>query len=576
LQNLILNGLSKAGAVALIAYAGAAEWKDYNQGLFPLDRCSSHSDNGNHVVQLTGWGVESVPNPANPGETIKVGYWKVKLGGQGSSSTQCATSASVAFGTNACTSGPCADQHGFETELLFAVKTDGPFIAYVDATNWQMYGGGIFPHSKCSSHSDYGNHIVQLLGYGQERGIPFWLTKNSATCRAHRQFCLSKLSFAIARPFRLRRIRRRPFHEVTPPAPRLVCIETNPGESTGWQCVRTECGDLTVWDDETEVFSSADIFPDDPNLDLDRAIDEALGNAADADRPPVICPLAALPRINEECDCLGERGTAATTHRVVPLPEVRHPFTLFEFDHLVDGRYTTGKVLHNRRNEVRRVKEYIKCRVSCRLCHLVHTQLQSDVRRLGVLPAGSYKELVMYKLQTGCQHKTHLLMPYGPGQHVDSMMQAGVGGNGELYHQFLQRSCVFRGYATTNSMENQRQTLAEADVLRRADRSKTTFQHRNDLRGAIHMADVKRGSAVIHCAYCHALYTLCEQYQLTPNSPYVAAEYEFLRNIYPGGRAFTDDFLATMKKGDAHIHPVRTATDRRDRSMQCDGRACRL
>jgi KDEL-tailed cysteine endopeptidase len=74
----ILNELSKPGAAALIAYADATNWQNYNQGLFPLDRCSSHSDNGNHVVQLTGWGVETVPNPTNPGQTIKVGYWRVR------------------------------------------------------------------------------------------------------------------------------------------------------------------------------------------------------------------------------------------------------------------------------------------------------------------------------------------------------------------------------------------------------------------------------------------------------------------------------------------------------------------
>ena len=84
-----------------------------------------------------------------------------------------------AFATKSCTKGKCEDQFGYETELLFAVKKDGPFIAYVDASSWQYYGGGIFPHAKCSSTSDAGNHVVQLLGYGQEAGVPYWLIKNS-------------------------------------------------------------------------------------------------------------------------------------------------------------------------------------------------------------------------------------------------------------------------------------------------------------------------------------------------------------------------------------------------------------
>ena len=41
----------------------------------------------------------------------------------------------------------------------------------------------MFPVAKCSSHSDLGNHIVELMGYGQQDGIPYWLVKNSWVSR---------------------------------------------------------------------------------------------------------------------------------------------------------------------------------------------------------------------------------------------------------------------------------------------------------------------------------------------------------------------------------------------------------
>jgi C1A family cysteine protease len=71
-------------------------------------------------------------------------------------------------------------QSKYELELVLAVKKDGPYIAYVDAKNWPHYRKGIYPDDKCTSDPEKGgNHVVQLVGFGQRGGIPYWLVKNS-------------------------------------------------------------------------------------------------------------------------------------------------------------------------------------------------------------------------------------------------------------------------------------------------------------------------------------------------------------------------------------------------------------
>jgi C1A family cysteine protease len=78
-----------------------------------------------------------------------------------------------------CLKGDCSQQLKWEADMMFGVKSKGPFIAYVDASNWQHYASGIYPPDKCSQTADASNHVVQLLGYGHENGIPYWLIKNS-------------------------------------------------------------------------------------------------------------------------------------------------------------------------------------------------------------------------------------------------------------------------------------------------------------------------------------------------------------------------------------------------------------
>jgi len=54
-------------------------------------------------------------------------------------------------------------------------------IAYVDATNWQMYDGGILDTQLCSSTLEAGNHVVELTGVASDpvTGVPYWFLRNS-------------------------------------------------------------------------------------------------------------------------------------------------------------------------------------------------------------------------------------------------------------------------------------------------------------------------------------------------------------------------------------------------------------
>jgi hypothetical protein len=54
-------------------------------------------------------------------------------------------------------------------------------IVYCDATNWQMYDGGILDTQLCSSTLEAGNHVVELTGVASDpvTGVPYWYLRNS-------------------------------------------------------------------------------------------------------------------------------------------------------------------------------------------------------------------------------------------------------------------------------------------------------------------------------------------------------------------------------------------------------------
>jgi len=60
--------------------------------------------------------------------------------------------------------------------LLYSVVNSGPIAISVDASKWGAYAGGIF--DGCSKNATI-NHAVQLVGYGEEGGVKYWIVRNS-------------------------------------------------------------------------------------------------------------------------------------------------------------------------------------------------------------------------------------------------------------------------------------------------------------------------------------------------------------------------------------------------------------
>jgi len=82
---------------------------------------------------------------------------------------------------------PVAKNSGFAmlpqnnyTALMHAVATKGPIAISVAAggLGWQLYGGGIMKKGLFNKGFDI-DHAVQLVGYGEENGIMYWLVRNS-------------------------------------------------------------------------------------------------------------------------------------------------------------------------------------------------------------------------------------------------------------------------------------------------------------------------------------------------------------------------------------------------------------
>jgi len=53
---------------------------------------------------------------------------------------------------------------------------NGPLSVCVDASEWSMYTGGIFPASSCSTSID---HCVDAIGYNIGSSTPYWIIRNS-------------------------------------------------------------------------------------------------------------------------------------------------------------------------------------------------------------------------------------------------------------------------------------------------------------------------------------------------------------------------------------------------------------
>ena len=64
------------------------------------------------------------------------------------------------------------------TAVLNAIASVGPLAINVDASNWHSYSSGIFSGCSTSANVDI-NHVVVLVGYGEEQGVKYWTVRNS-------------------------------------------------------------------------------------------------------------------------------------------------------------------------------------------------------------------------------------------------------------------------------------------------------------------------------------------------------------------------------------------------------------
>lgn len=63
------------------------------------------------------------------------------------------------------------------TAVMNAIATVGPLAINVDASTWHAYDSGVY--SGCNQETPDVNHVVVMVGYGEENGQKYWLVRNS-------------------------------------------------------------------------------------------------------------------------------------------------------------------------------------------------------------------------------------------------------------------------------------------------------------------------------------------------------------------------------------------------------------
>ena len=69
---------------------------------------------------------------------------------------------------------------GDEEELKTVVGTIGPVTVVITTDiDWELYRSGIYYSEDCMDTTEIFNHVVVVVGYGNENGQDYWIVKNS-------------------------------------------------------------------------------------------------------------------------------------------------------------------------------------------------------------------------------------------------------------------------------------------------------------------------------------------------------------------------------------------------------------
>lgn len=67
-----------------------------------------------------------------------------------------------------------------ERDILYHVANTGPVVTVMKASDkFLYYGKGIFDDKRCSNRRDDVDHAIVIVGYGREKGVDYWIVKNS-------------------------------------------------------------------------------------------------------------------------------------------------------------------------------------------------------------------------------------------------------------------------------------------------------------------------------------------------------------------------------------------------------------
>lgn len=236
-------------------------------------------------------------------------------------------------------------------------------------------------------------------------------------------------------------------------------------------------------------------------------------------------------RNNQNSDYLNFKKTHATGCSVEGCalqPSANPMISLMDHDH----RDPSTKVDNvTRMTGEERAAEVAKTDCTCLWHHFLHTREQKGYQPIGKsrILKPMHQVLLEWKEYTGCEHPLHASMPYAtlvPSAAEDPLM-----------YGFLQISHVERPF--------------------RACYKKV---ERND-----QLRDLKSGAAVVHCYFCHRLYTMCERSKLT-GGLHSASEYATLLRQSP---AFIQHFEESTTNVDwvamrakTHENMSKAATER--------------